>query len=348
MQFTDGNRIDLSFFLLDIKHKVLNDSLSIVLLDKDNLLPPLPPSSDSDYLPQKPSAKAFADCTNEFWWVCPYVAKGLWRNEPTYALDVRETIVRPQLMKMLTWYFGIQTGFQKSPGKLGKYMREDLGEELWEELMATYSGAQPARAWNSLFRMGEIFREVAQAVAQAFGYEYPEHEDRNVTAFLGRIRAMPPDAPAIPHPGSEPLEYIEADAEWKERISAEWSELAGRHMHLADGYSLLALQGGEPVGLISVFWRALEPPLQGEHEGYIDIIEVREGFRRQGIAARLVELAEARALQHEACQLRAWSSQDKIEAIRMWQALGFGLHPAVIFPHGQEVRGYYAVKALRG
>jgi aminoglycoside 6-adenylyltransferase len=80
MQFMDGNRIDLSFYSLDRLGEVLNDSLTVVLLDKDNLINELPPPSDQDYLPKEPTEKRFQDCCNEFWWVSPYVAKGLWRE----------------------------------------------------------------------------------------------------------------------------------------------------------------------------------------------------------------------------------------------------------------------------
>ena len=46
MQFLDGNRIDLSFFSLEKISSCIEDSLTIVLLDKDHLIPELPPPSD--------------------------------------------------------------------------------------------------------------------------------------------------------------------------------------------------------------------------------------------------------------------------------------------------------------
>ncbi|MCX5973532.1 MAG: aminoglycoside 6-adenylyltransferase, partial [Coprothermobacterota bacterium] len=39
------------------------------------------PASEGSYFPQPPTAKAFADYCNEFWWVCPYVAKGLLESQ---------------------------------------------------------------------------------------------------------------------------------------------------------------------------------------------------------------------------------------------------------------------------
>ena len=197
MQFLDGNRIDLSFHSLECIARIQQDSLSLVLLDKDQRIVPLPPPSDRSYLPAKPSAKAFADCCNEFWWVTPYAAKGLWRGELTYAHTVLDTFLRDQLLKMLTWYFGIQTGFKKSAGKFGKYLKAGLDDDLWQQLEQTYADANPENTWQALFAMGSLFRRAAQPVAEAFGFIYPEQDDERVTAFIRCIHDLPQDARTI-------------------------------------------------------------------------------------------------------------------------------------------------------
>lgn len=111
MQFMDGNRIDLTLFPLDKLPEFQRESLSSMLLDKDGIFEPLPAPSESDYLPQPPTAKNFADCCNQFWWVSTYVAKGLWREEIMYARYMLDQIVREELLKMLTWQVGIKTQF---------------------------------------------------------------------------------------------------------------------------------------------------------------------------------------------------------------------------------------------
>jgi aminoglycoside 6-adenylyltransferase len=94
MQFTDGNRIDLGINPLAKLNEPGKDSLSLLLLDKDGIVGPLPPASERDYLPKPPTAKAFSDCCNEFWWVCPYVAKGLWREEIIYAKHMLDQVAQ--------------------------------------------------------------------------------------------------------------------------------------------------------------------------------------------------------------------------------------------------------------
>jgi aminoglycoside 6-adenylyltransferase len=198
MQFMDGNRIDLSFYALDQLESVINDSLTVLLLDKDNLVKTLPPSNDSDYLPTMPTEKQFQDCCNEFWWVTPYVAKGLWRGELTYAKCMLEDVViHEQLLKMLTWYFGIKTGFQKAPGKLGKYIKEDIEPEIWTELENTYSDSNFENIWEALFTAGRLFRCMAKDVALSFGFEYPQQDDDNVSQYIRRIKDLPEDATQI-------------------------------------------------------------------------------------------------------------------------------------------------------
>jgi aminoglycoside 6-adenylyltransferase len=197
MQFKDGNRIDLSFYSINSIPECMQDTLTVMLIDKDNLIGKLPPPSDRGYLPQRPTVKAFDDCCNEFWWLNPYVAKGLWRDELTYARYMLDTLMREQLMKMLIWYYGTNTNFEKSPGKLGKYLKGQIEDELWTMLEGTYADANLDHTWEALFAMGDLFRRVAQPVADHLGYIYPEQEDRNVSEFIRRIKQLPRDAKTI-------------------------------------------------------------------------------------------------------------------------------------------------------
>jgi len=198
MQFMDGNRIDLGFFPPQQWDRPTKDSLCIPLQDKDGILANLPPSSEKDYLPKPPTEKAFQDCCNEYWWVSPYVAKGLWRSELIYAKTIfDETLRNAQLMKMLNWYFGIKTDFKLSPGKLGKNFKKILEPEIWTAFEKTYPDADFDRIWEALFVMCDLFRRVAQDVASRFGFEYPQGDDDRVSAHLRHVRSLPCDAREI-------------------------------------------------------------------------------------------------------------------------------------------------------
>jgi aminoglycoside 6-adenylyltransferase len=192
VQFMDGNRIDLGIQPLDKLD--LDDSLTVVLLDKDGRIGPLAPADESGYLPQPPTAKAFADCCNEFWWVCPYVAKGLWREEILYAKYFLDHFVRDQLDKMIAWYVGQKTQFSRNPGKYGKYLRQVLEPELWEMLLRTYADADYAHTWDALHTTCALFRRLALQVAGHFGFDYPHGDDRRVSAHLEHVQRLPRDA----------------------------------------------------------------------------------------------------------------------------------------------------------
>ena len=197
VQFADGNRIDLTLFPVAELHDLEEDSLSLLLLDKDGLLEPFYPPSERDYLPKPPTAKAFSDCCNEFWWVCPYVAKGLWRGEIIYAKSMHDQVVRAQLMKMLIWYAGMQTQFLASPGKSGRALQRYLEPELWSMLEKTYSDASYENTWEALYMMCDLFRLTANQVAERFGFDYPGDDDARVSAHLRHVRLLPRDATEI-------------------------------------------------------------------------------------------------------------------------------------------------------
>ncbi len=197
MQFADGNRIDLGIYPLHQLDERFSDSLTVLLLDKDGIVGPLEPPSERGYLPKPPTARQFADCCNEFWWVCPYVAKGLWRQEILYARHMLDQVVREQLMQMLAWHIGVQTGFARNPGKFGKHFQRYLEPELWQMLERTYAGAGFDDTWEALLTMGSLFERIAVPLAGHFGFDYPAGDARRVRAHLEHVRRLPRDATEI-------------------------------------------------------------------------------------------------------------------------------------------------------
>jgi len=178
MQFTDGNRIDLH---IETKKAMLKeygtDKLTIKLLDKDKCLPSIPLSTDEDYWIKKPSKEKFFCVCNEFWWVAPYSAKGLWRKELLFV--------------------GINTNFSLSIGKLGKYLDNYLPTDMWEKLLKTHDTKDYETTWNALIVMCELFDEVAKFVSKSLGFEYNSDEANKSFEFIKHIRQLPKDAENI-------------------------------------------------------------------------------------------------------------------------------------------------------
>ncbi|CDQ41233.1 MULTISPECIES: aminoglycoside 6-adenylyltransferase [Virgibacillus] len=197
MLFTDGNRLDL--ILAPIQEKDMyekEDSLTILLLDKDDLLPETSAPTDQDYWVSEPTGILFDNCCNEFWWVSTYVAKGLWRKEILYALD-HINLVRNMLIKMLEWRVGFETDYSVSIGKNAKYLEQFVDKQTWLTLLSTYPPGEYEAIWGSLFKLCELFIETATYVANSLHFDYPYSTERNVMQYLRHIKDLPSDATVI-------------------------------------------------------------------------------------------------------------------------------------------------------
>ncbi len=51
--------------------------------------------------------------------------------------------------------------------------------------------------WESFFVMGDLFREVANEIANTYGYRYPQDDDDKVTNYLKHVKALPKGSTSI-------------------------------------------------------------------------------------------------------------------------------------------------------
>ncbi|MBU5441091.1 aminoglycoside 6-adenylyltransferase [Paenibacillus sp. MSJ-34] len=186
--FEDGNKLDLTLIPVNEAEDYFanSDGLVEVLLDKDALVKTEVIASDRQYWIQKPTARAFDDCCNEFWMVSTYVVKGLARKEILFAIDHLNEIARPNLLRMMSWQIGVEQGFSFSVGKNYKFIDRYLPKETWDALLSTYSGNGYPNMWQSLFTCYELFRTYSKSVAESLGYPYPDY-DEAVTKYTEKI-----------------------------------------------------------------------------------------------------------------------------------------------------------------
>jgi aminoglycoside 6-adenylyltransferase len=197
MLFTDGVRIDLSFRRAETVNEQIEDSLSKVLLDKDNVLKKFAPPSEESYITVKPSANEFHRNINNLLWCSTNAAKGLWRGELPYAKYMLDIIVRQNLMKLLSWYVGAEHNWVINLGSASKWLKDYLPEQLWHSFEYTFSGPASSDTWEALFTTIQLAKEVGQPLADKLNYEYPTHDHSKVLAYLERVRALPKDATEI-------------------------------------------------------------------------------------------------------------------------------------------------------
>lgn len=198
MQFTDGNRIDLHIQTMEeFAEQYGTDKLTVPLLDKDNYLKVIPESTDEDYWVKKPTYGQYYSRCNNFWWMVPYCAKGLWRKEILYTIDMMNSWVRKELLLMLSWQVGFETDFKLSIGKSYKYLKEYIDSGIWDKLMLTFNMSDYESAWNALFITCELFEQTAPKVGNLLGYEYNTDEAKRSFEFVKHIRKLPQDAAEI-------------------------------------------------------------------------------------------------------------------------------------------------------
>jgi aminoglycoside 6-adenylyltransferase len=203
MLFQDGVRIDLMFNQVDKLQYVGSDTLTIVLLDKDGRIPPLPPPSDTGYRITRPSQKKFDETINEIFWCSNNMAKGIWRDELPYVRHMFDAIIRPCILDLLAWYAADQHDWTINTGGYGRWLKRFLPSEVWAAYLRTYAGTTYEQIWDALFEALQLTRQCGTALAYSLGYAYPLEDDRRMLAYLQHVRALPTDARSFEDGGSE-------------------------------------------------------------------------------------------------------------------------------------------------
>lgn len=184
MQFTDGNRIDLSIKDISLQKCTVNlDTDEKVILDKDGVFKGAPPVDQDQYNIQPPSIELYNHCCNEFWWLQLYIVKGILRQELPYAMGMLD-IVRKEFNRMIVWEIGPRRNFNVSAGKLGKYIEKYLTQEEWQQFKQTYPSGDYKAVWNSIAVMQNMFRKSATKIANHFGFYYPFNDDKGVRELI--------------------------------------------------------------------------------------------------------------------------------------------------------------------
>lgn len=192
MLFPDGNRIDLCITAAPFEE---SDEPAILLLDKDKEAASLPRATGTKafWYVKRPTQKFFSDCCNEFYWCMNNVAKGIARDELSYAMKQFNDCVRDMLVQMLKWYVGVETDFSASAGKEGKFFKRLLPADLYESFRKTYSDADYDHLWDAVSEMLSLFERVAKHVSEKLQFTYREEERKAIEAYVERVRVNEQD-----------------------------------------------------------------------------------------------------------------------------------------------------------
>ena len=195
MQFADGVRLDLH--VCTAENALASLEQYRVLVDKDGLFPAERDESAERYFVKRPDQRQFAASCNEFWWCLNNVAKGLWREEPLYVLDMLNLYVRPMLRRLLEWRVGTERDFAVNIGKSAKYLKLYLPADVYARYLSTYSAADTEAIYKAVLRMCELMEETALLLCGRLGLSYDQTEASNSLAFLKRVHDLPRDAKEV-------------------------------------------------------------------------------------------------------------------------------------------------------
>ena len=188
MLFEDGNRIDLSLVPINDDNLKQYDCLTLCLLDKDGIVPQYENASDKDFWVKPPDELFYYSCCNNFFWCLQNTAKGIARDELSYAMEMFNHYVRNELNDMVSYYIGINTDFSVSTGKMGKYFKKYLPAELYDQYAKTYSNSDYNNLWAAIFTACELFRTLAIKVVDYFGYTYNRQDDEGMIKYLNMVK----------------------------------------------------------------------------------------------------------------------------------------------------------------
>jgi aminoglycoside 6-adenylyltransferase len=199
--FADGAKIDCSFWPVESAARIAArgvlpaewDHGYRVLLDKDGLTMDWPSPTGDAYRSVPPARDEFQAAVEEFWWLCTYVAKNLWRGELLTARVLFEYELRHLiLLRFVIWRIGINSGWTARPGFFGRGVPALMGEALWEKWDASEQFLGNAdEIWSALWRTIELFQVLATGIAADLAFAYPTDLDARMVSYLRGIQRLP-------------------------------------------------------------------------------------------------------------------------------------------------------------
>ncbi|PKK95492.1 MAG: hypothetical protein CVV60_00950 [Tenericutes bacterium HGW-Tenericutes-5] len=183
VQYKDGSRIDLT--IRDIKYVLedfKSDSLSMVLLDKEGLGLDNNPNESSYYV-KKITKEDFTFTVNEFYWVCPYIAKGIKRRQLFYAMKHLD-IIRHELENMIDWWIGDNHNFEVSVGKGKSRYKDLLSQGIYRQYVLTYPKLSRIEITKALKIAINLFDLLASELAKTYNFIYDNTIKENILLFF--------------------------------------------------------------------------------------------------------------------------------------------------------------------
>jgi aminoglycoside 6-adenylyltransferase len=136
--------------------------------------------------PELPAPSDFTTLVNRMWLDAIKAAKFIRRHDLWRARQLVDCELKQHLLTLLEWHAAVQRD-RRHVWYDGRFMSEWADPQAMAELPATFAAYAAADLQRALFATLELFRRLAQDVAQQLGYAYPIQTDQFADNY---IRAM--------------------------------------------------------------------------------------------------------------------------------------------------------------
>ncbi len=185
--YQDGHRIDFAFRPLAVLEKHLEgEPKSLVVTDKDNRLSRASYSGTTDFRMTIPSEKMFQSALNTFWWLVPYVVKGLIRREWFYA-ERHLRLLRDIALDLLCWEVTLKKP-SFNPGSAMRHASGALNDDDLQTMLKAQKNHSENAMWQSLHELCVMVLKRSETLAESLGYAMETTTYRDVHRYALKMR----------------------------------------------------------------------------------------------------------------------------------------------------------------
>ena len=199
--FRDRERIDFSFWRLGIIDEIVRGEKIYesykngyqVLVDKDHLAGQLPSSDSTGFALSPPNRDRFLQIIYNFWFEAYSVARSLARKDLWYAKLIESRYVKDQFYQMALWDHQSGNAWKQNNSLHtgGKHFEHWASEELISEVSRCFSQFDVAESWRSLFKIFELFNQLARETSIRLQIEYPVQVEADILSYLRYLQNRP-------------------------------------------------------------------------------------------------------------------------------------------------------------
>ena len=183
----DITKVDFTFMRHeDIQSYIDLDSLCKIHIDKEDKLIGNAKITDVKYRQLQPTNREYIKCCNEFFIKSLAVAKGIYRGEIVYSMNVYREL-HDRLQTMTNYYIGCEYGFSVNIGKKNKNIITYLEVNHYDKFLESFPVPDKDKLLNILYNTFMLFRKEGLLVAEKLNFEYPKEADREIIKYIREL-----------------------------------------------------------------------------------------------------------------------------------------------------------------